>query len=133
MPAVETPVVEQVEWNGSPPPPGRRLAEILFRESETDGLGSQLERVRDQVDRLEALVRGLEDPAVETPGRDGHVLFLPADGAYALRDGEGEAPAPGDHVGGLVVVRLGASPFPGDRRVCAFLEPDTSGSVAAGD
>jgi hypothetical protein len=148
--AGETPVVEQVEWKASPSPPGRRLAEILFRgieaqaetQTETPGLGPQLERVRDQVNRLEALIRGLGVPPgdvtaelpepVTAPGRGSHLLFLPANGGYALREADGEWPAPGDRLEGLVVIRLGASPLPDDRRVCVFLEPDRSRSVVPG-
>jgi hypothetical protein len=154
--------VDPVESNGSPSPPARRLAELLFRGSDTESLGSQLERVRKQVGRLEALIRGLgvpadtaptesaptgrapadsapadsrggSVPARGTPQRGGYVLFLPKDGGYVLRHGKGECPAPGDHLEGFVVVRLGASPLPGDRRVCVFLQADASGSAPTGD
>jgi hypothetical protein len=133
--------VELVEMNASTPPPARRLAEILFGDrellAEPARLGEQLERVRDQVDRLELLIRdirspggspaGGDSPAAAAPTAGGYVLFVPTPDGYAIRDGEGACPAPGDRLEGLIVVRLGPSPLPGDRRVCVFLAPDPSG------
>lgn len=102
----------------------RRLAQILFRGTETESLGAQLTRVRGQVERLELLIHDLGEQvdAFPEPTGGSHVLFLPAGGGYELREGEGDCPAPGDRVGELTVVRLGASPLPGDHRLCAFLE-----------
>jgi len=55
-----------------------------------------------------------------------HVLFKPAvAGGYELIEREGMLPAQGDKVEIddrlFVVTRLGRSPLPGDRRVCAYL------------
>jgi hypothetical protein len=115
--------VEQTETIAAPPS-ARRLAQILFRDTETESLGAQVERVRDKVERLELLIHDLGEQvdAYSEPAGGGHVLFLPAGGGYELHEGEGDCPAPGDRIGELTVVRIGASPLPGDHRLCAFLE-----------
>jgi hypothetical protein len=55
----------------------------------------------------------------------GHVLLVPGPGGYQLLERSGQAPPVGGEVGvsggELVVLKVGASPLPGDRRLCAFL------------
>jgi hypothetical protein len=54
----------------------------------------------------------------------GHLVFVWTPAGYVLREVDGEPPAVGTELedGGrrLVVTKLGASPLPGDERVCAF-------------
>ena len=54
----------------------------------------------------------------------GHVLFLWSPTGYSLREAEGPPPPVGrelEHAGRrLVVVKIGASPLPGDTRPCAY-------------
>jgi hypothetical protein len=67
---------------------------------------------------------------VERAGSDpddgnGHVLFVWSPSGYALLSRAGEPPSVGSEVGvsggSQVVVKLGPSPLPGDRRRCAYL------------
>jgi hypothetical protein len=62
--------------------------------------------------------------AVHEP-EEGHVLFVPTSGGYQLLERSGRAPPLGSEVGvsggELVVLKVGASPLPGDPRLCAFL------------
>ena len=55
---------------------------------------------------------------------DGYVLFVWSPAGYAVRELEGEPPQLGheleDDGRTLVVTKLGASPFPGDPRRCAY-------------
>ena len=56
---------------------------------------------------------------------DSHVLLVPAAGGYRLLERSGAPPPVGAEVGvsggELVVLKVGPSPLPGDRRLCAFL------------
>jgi hypothetical protein len=55
---------------------------------------------------------------------NGYVLIVWSPAGYTLREMEGEPPQPGqefeDDGRMLVVNKVGASPLPGDTRVCAF-------------
>src|SRR5262245_12304421 len=81
-------------------------------------------------DRLELrLFRDTErqaGPAPE-PTAGGYLVFVWTPGGYALRQGEGEAPAAGNRLtlDGVeyAVAKLGPSPLPADTRRCAFFEP----------
>jgi hypothetical protein len=57
----------------------------------------------------------------------GHLLFLWSPRGYELRERDGEAPSVGveieENERRLRVVKVGASPLPGDRRRCAYLQP----------
>jgi len=61
-----------------------------------------------------------------THGPDGHLLFVWSPSGWTLRQREGEPPARGATVEeGDVVLRvskIGPSPFPGDRRRCAYTQ-----------
>jgi hypothetical protein len=62
--------------------------------------------------------------AVDDGGGNGHLVFLWSPTGYTLRDGDGPPPPVGsefEHGGRhLVVVKVGASPLPGDARPCAY-------------
>jgi hypothetical protein len=65
-------------------------------------------------------------PEAETPSR--HLLFLRTGSGYELRNADGPPPEAGDELEPApgercVVVKVGASPLPGDTRPCAFVEP----------
>lgn len=53
-----------------------------------------------------------------------YLLFIWTPTGYELREQEGEPPKPGDRVEldgkSLWISKLGASPLPGDGRVCAY-------------
>ena len=57
----------------------------------------------------------------------GHLLFVWSPSGWMLRERDGEAPPPGSTVEDgdrlLRVTKLGPSPFPGDRRRCAYTQP----------
>lgn len=82
---------------------------------------SSLDRLAELVERVIVLV---ED--VAPPPADGHVLFVAATDGYRLLARGGGTPACGSELelegGRFRVLRQGPSPFPGDRRRCAFLE-----------
>jgi len=56
--------------------------------------------------------------------RLGYLLFVWSPMGYSVRVLEGEPPRVGDELEdagrALVVTKVGASPFPGDTRVCAY-------------
>jgi hypothetical protein len=58
-------------------------------------------------------------------GEDQHLLFVWKTSGYTLVEQPGEAPAVGSTVEvegrQLQVAKLGPSPLPGDRRLCAYL------------
>ena len=54
-------------------------------------------------------------------GQRTYLLFLWSPTGYSVREQEGDPPMAGSELeGGLVVTKIGASPFPGDRRHCAY-------------
>lgn len=115
-----------------------RLEELIHGLREPEGeLAEEPARHEEPEDELAEEPAEHEEPAqpeepVERPTEpaaeqvEGHVLFYRSEGAYAVREEEGPCPQPGEHVEGQVVLRVGPSPLPGDRRLCAFLEPEAS-------
>jgi chromosome segregation ATPase len=98
-----------------------RLAEIETRERE---LAEQLARIDE-----------LQDAATtSTATADAHVVIVPGD-RYQLVVRDGPPPDPGSwlELGGveLVVMRLAASPLPGDRRPCVIVEIARRGEADA--
>jgi hypothetical protein len=89
-----------------------------------DEPGAQgIDLLRTRVAEAEAEV---ERSGVDPDGAgNGHVLFVWSPSGYALLSRAGEPPAVGSEVGvsggSQVVVKLGPSPLPGDRRRCAYL------------
>jgi hypothetical protein len=53
---------------------------------------------------------------------DGYLLFVWSPAGYELREQHGEPPAVGHELedGNLLVSKLGASPLPGDDRICVY-------------
>jgi hypothetical protein len=83
----------------------------------------------------EGAARGLdeEEPSVPlaTPAASNRYLqFVSAPTGYRLEAQDGQPPAVGTRISGidlpepLIVVKVGPSPLPHDRRVCVFLEPE---------
>ena len=111
-----------------------QIAELLDEQSNAvageDGARG-IDLLRTRVAEAEA---ELEQPAaVEAPEAEeaaqldpGYVLFVWSPAGYALLNRSGEPPPIGSEVGisggRLVVVKIGPSPLPGDRRRCAFLD-----------
>jgi hypothetical protein len=58
---------------------------------------------------------------------DGYLVFVWKSSGYELEERSGEPPAIGDDVevgeGKQRVGKIAPSPLPGDRRVCAYLQP----------
>ena len=95
---------------------------------------TKLGELQAEVDRLR---RSSEPPQASVPqapsGRhaaelvNGHLLFAPDRAGYILEDRSGPPPAPGETIVlgdsriQFVVMKVGASPLPGDRRRCSYL------------
>lgn len=96
----------------------RTLAAVAAREEELARRESRL-----ALEELQLRTRAEEaGPAREwEEGR--YVVFAWSAEGYRLEERDGDAPEPGAPLAGQVVVRLGRSPLPGDRRRCAFCEP----------
>ena len=109
-------------------PRRHRLEELLLdrrlRGLDVEALADQLDRLEEEVAELTARLRRA------APNRPpGHVLFLPTPDGYVVVEAD-EAPPP---IGQLLMLenhwfrvhRVGASPFPRDRRPCLFLEAES--------
>jgi hypothetical protein len=70
---------------------------------------------------------GAEQTTEEANAGEGHLLLVPTTAGYVLVERDGPAPPDGDRVklpdqaASFRVAKLGASPLPHDRRVCAYL------------
>jgi len=119
---------------------GSEIVEELFRHLDewTKRVGRLQEELRTaqaaiasrdaRIAELSALrlVENGPPPPPEPPSR--HLVFLRAGAGYELREAEGPPPDAGDELEPApgeryVVVKVGASPLPRDRRPCAFVEP----------
>ena len=83
-----------------------------------------------EIERLEQAVdlEGVEPAAsVPEPAAGDYLVFVCTPGGYALREGEGEAPAAGNRLTldgvDYALAKLGLSPLPADGRRCAYLDP----------
>ena len=98
-----------------------QLEELLERQ---DNGARGIELLRSSVAEAEAELE--PEGTAEAEGQPGHVLFVWSPSGYELLARAGEPPPLGSEVGvrgGLrVVTKIGASPLPGDRRPCAFLD-----------
>lgn len=111
-----------------------RRAALEQHEAAVAERQAQLEQMAAELQEREARVRSSQSaieaaPPAGTPpiamDEVAHLVFSPGD-RYRLLERPGGAPAPGSVVeldsSRAVVVRVGASPLPGDRRRCAFVE-----------
>ena len=116
-------------------------ARLAVRDRQLEDAERERERLDDELAQREAelvderaIVAGLEVRAASVPGVDervepvaGHVLYAPFAEAYRLVASDDPCPVIGDvrELDGrsFVVTRVGRSPFPADRRPCAFLQP----------
>jgi len=106
-------------------PRKQRLEELLLdrrlRGLDVHALADHLDKLETEVAELkEGLSRAVRERA------PGHVLFLPTPAGYVVVEAD-EPPPPVGQVLFLEdrcfrVQRIGRSPFPNDRRPCAFLE-----------
>jgi hypothetical protein len=97
---------------------GAELREI-WRAAMSAASGTQRNGARERESPRAALFRStVADP--------GHLLFVPVEEGYELLDAAGPCPKVGDEYDwdgfGFRVLKVGISPFPSDRRPCAFLE-----------
>ena len=58
---------------------------------------------------------------------NGYLLFISKPTGYELRERQGDLPGVGQEIeddeARLRVSKIGPSPLPGDRRLCAYLQP----------
>jgi len=93
--------------------------ELERLETENRRLQAEIERLQGEFTRLKVV----EVPAPESS----HLLFVPTPARYLLVERDGAPPEPGsrldvaDAPGPFVVTKVGAAPFPGESRPCAFL------------
>lgn len=100
-----------------------RVAQRRVVEQATD-LRALRQTVAALAERVEQLAARVEPPPAEPEPVEGHVLMLPLPGGYRAFVRPGPPPAPGEQVEHedtrFRVLRVGRSPYPGDRRPCAF-------------
>ena len=99
----------------------QELSELLSQQDGARGI----ELLRTRVAQAEAELEPATSDASEV-AHPGHVLFVSTPAGYELLARAGDPPPVGEEVGvsgGLrVVIKVGPSPLPGDRRRCAFLD-----------
>jgi hypothetical protein len=107
------PVKPQLEAVPDPDP------ELESLQAENRRLLAEIERLKDEYSSLRV---------IETPQpASAHLLFVPTPARYVLLERLGPPPEPGEELevpaekGSFVVTKVGRSPFPGERRPCAFL------------
>jgi hypothetical protein len=128
-------------------PAGRRLESLLVRETdaETGGLAplfaateTRIDQAFARLDRVERRLQRLEATAVDAPARElAYVLYLASPAGYRLATVFGRLPLAGDQIveddATAEVLRVGASPLPGDRRPCVFAVATALPSRDAGE
>lgn len=104
----------------------RRSAQVLAEQAALESGRGELARAVAAVSS--GLGLGPAGSAGPDPGTS-HLLFVPG-GRYRLEEAEGPAPGVADEVvideRRYRVFRVGSSPLPGDRRLCAYVEPVAS-------
>jgi uncharacterized coiled-coil protein SlyX len=105
----------------------RLREQIHDRETKLGELQAEVERLRRSSEPPQASVPEALSARHAPAPADGHLLFA-ADGAgYILEERSGPPPAPGETIVlgdtriPFVVMKVGASPLPGDRRRCGYL------------
>ncbi len=105
--------------------------EGLLDEQRATGVGEDgtrgIDLLRTRVAEAEAELEPAPEAEAEAAENGAeHVLFVWSPSGYALLTRAGEPPSIGSEVGvsggRLVVVKIGPSPLPGDRRRCAYLD-----------
>jgi hypothetical protein len=107
-------------------------ARALEAEGRAKRAEAELERLQERLEELEAELasvaaggEGHTPVEVAVPLQDRHLLFVPNERGYELREAPGPMPAVGTAVevegSHFVVIRVGPSPLPGDPASCAFL------------
>jgi hypothetical protein len=117
---------------------GKRLGQVLVergyvtdeelqqlldaQESGTRGI----DLLKTSVAEAEAELEPQAAPDATPAAHPGHVLFVWSPAGYSLLVRAGDPPPVGSEVGvtggNRVVTKIGPSPLPGDRRLCAFLD-----------
>ena len=123
-------------------PAGRGLKSLVARQevARSTGLaalfeatGARIDQAFERISSVERRLRQLETGGRETSARElEYVVFSSVPSGYRLAVAFGRLPGPGDQIvasddGSVEVLRIGASPLPGDRRPCVF-----AGAVAVG-
>jgi hypothetical protein len=105
-----------------------RLREHIHdRETKLGELQAEVERLRRSSEPPQASVPEALSARHEPELVDGHLLFAPDGAGYILEERSGPPPAPGETIVlgdtriPFVVMKVGASPLPGDRRRCSYL------------
>jgi hypothetical protein len=103
-----------------------QLEAVPDPDPELDSLQAENRRLLAEIERIKAEFTSLR--VVETPEpASAHLLFVPTPARYVLLERLGPPPEPGEELevpaekGCFVVTKVGRSPFPGERRPCAFL------------
>jgi len=110
------------------PDPRQEVAELV---AALEGLREEVARAHGEIDRLrgELHTQEHEAPAEDVPDDGPYLLFALTGGIYTVVERHGSVPAIGSDVGvagavgSYTVVKVGRSPFPGDDRRCAYLQP----------
>ena len=105
-----------------------RLREHIHdRETKLGELQAEVERLRQSSEPPQASVPEALSERHATELVNGHLLFAPDGAGYILEERSGPPPAPGETIVlgdtriQFVVMKVGASPLPGDRRRCSYL------------
>ena len=128
-------------------PAGRGLESLLVRETDavTGGVAAlfkatdaRFDEAFERISSLEHRLQQLESVKPAAPAHDvPYVVFLATPTGYRLASMLGRLPAAGEQVGenddAAEVLRVGASPLPGDRRPCVFAVATTLLSPDAGE
>jgi hypothetical protein len=127
---------EQLERHGLRVDQGPLVDELFRHVEHWTALASRLQHERAAlVEQLRRARRELSlrpASAPEAEPASTHLVFLHGAAGYELHEREGPPPLLGARVevgeGTAVVVKVGRSPLPLDRRPCAFVEPDEAPS-----
>jgi hypothetical protein len=103
-----------------------QLEAVPDPDPELESLQAENRRLQAEIERLQAEFTSLR--VVEAPEPpSAHLLFVPTAARYLLVERSGPPPQPGEELelppekGSFVVTKIGRSPYPGERRPCAFL------------